>query len=213
MATYYTPSAPSVTEGFFVKAEDRVLLGSSAQYGSLDTTTWVYTTYEISIGLESGQGIEIGALTEIGWNYAPSWESVEFANVGKGVVYDLTDEELTVNLTIAEFKPDIIEFALAGGVRYNLADETVFAFGDGCDLVNRPVSIEFTNKACDAPASPNVATGLTGGVVTFYDTICSNGLPWDNMSQNELNSLGLELKGRPVTARTKGQRLGSLYLY
>lgn len=214
MATYGTlPTAPTTTEGYFVKAESRVLLGSSALYGSLDVTSTSYTQYTISVGLESGQGTELGFMESIGYSYVPTWESVDSANVATGTVYDMTSEELTLTLGVREFKYQVIQAAINSGVMYSGANEVLFAFGGGCTLVNRPIAIEFTNQACAAPTSPDIATGVTGGVLTAYDCICTSGLPWDAISRGEMNMLSLEFKARPVSARTKGQRLGSLWLY
>ena len=213
MGTYYSPSAPTVTEGYFLKPESRVLLGTSELYGALETSSWVYTTYNISIGLTAGNYVELGFLESLGWNYAPSWEAVDSANVASGTVYDMTDEEMTVTVGIREFNPSAIEFALGSGVRYNLGDEVVFGFGGGCELRNRPISIEWTNQACDAPESPDIASGVSGGILTVYDAIATSGFPWDTMERNNLNNVSLEIKGRPVNTLAAGLRIASLYLY
>ena len=215
MPTYGpTPTAPTINEGYFVKAEPRVLLGTSSLYGALDVSSSSYVQYTISVGLESGQFIELGFLESLGFSYVPTWESVDSANVAQGTVYDMTSEELTVTVGLREFKPQVLQAAINSGVMYTFSTEVLFAFGGGCTLVNRPIAVEFTNQACAAPTSPDaVAGGITGGILTAYDCICSSGLPWDTIARNELNLLSLEFKGRPVNARTKGQRLGSLWLY
>jgi len=214
MGTYGpTPTAPTVTEGFFVKAESRILLGTSATYGSLDTTSNSYTTYTISVGLESGQFIDMGFVESLGYSYVQTWEAVDSANVAQGRVYDMTGEELTISVGVREFKKQTIQAALNSGVMYTLGTEVLYAFGGGCNLINRPIAIEFSNQSCDAPTTADIASGITGGVLTAYDTICTSGLPWDAMVRAELNMLSLEFKGRPILARTRGQRFGSLWLY
>jgi len=204
-----TPTAPVTTEGYMVKTESRMLLGKTALYGSLDVTTLSYTTYTISVGIATGQSWELGFLESVGFSYVPTWESVDSANVATGTVYDMTSEEFTITAGLREFKPQVLEAALGSGVMYTLGTEVLYAFGGGCSLVNRPIAIEFTNQACNLPAVANAVTsGITGGILTGYDMVCSSGIPWDAMVRNELNLLSLEWKGRPVNARTKSQRLG-----
>jgi hypothetical protein len=219
MPTYgATPTAPTVTEGYLVKAESRVLLGMFTWETALDITSTAYTTYGIHVGMRPNGALtfstELGFLESVGFSYVPTWEAVDSANVASGAVYDMTSEELTLSIGLRQFNPYAIRIALNSGVFYTLGTEVLYAFGGGCTLVNRPIVIEFTNQACAVPTVPNVLTsGITGGILTAYDCICTSGLPWDAIARNEHNLLSLEFKGRPLLSKPLGRRLGSLFLY
>lgn len=209
-----TPTAPTVTEGYLVKAENRVLLGTSVWGTALETSSQSYSSYGIHVGMASGQSLELGFLESVGFSYVPTWEAVDSANVAQGAVYDMTAEELTLSVGLREFHPEALRAAINSGVMYSLGTEVLYSFGGGCSLVNRPLVIEFTNAACDVPDTPNAVTsGITGGILTAYDTICTSGLPWDSVARNEINMLSLEFKGRPLLVKPKGNRYGSLWLY
>jgi len=212
MATYYTVSGPTVTGGFFLRPEGRILVGTSALYGALDITSWTYTTYEASIGLQDGQSFELGQVSDLSWQHAPEYEAVEGFNVADDSVYEVTGEETMVTVEIQEFHPEILEVAVGTGNRYTLGTEMLLTFGGGCTMRNRPISIEFTNAGCEAPSSANITNGITGGVLTIYDAFISNGIDW-SMNARESNTASFEFTARPVSARAAGNRLGNLYLY
>jgi hypothetical protein len=212
MGTYYTPAAPTITAGFFVKAEDKILIGTSELYGALDVTSWTYSTYEISIGLEGGQSFEVGGVNDLTWMYEPEYEPVETYNLALNTVYQVTGEESRLTVEILEFKPETLELALGTGTMYSLGDDRVFSFGSGCTMRSRPISVEFTNDSCDAPAAAAIASGIYAGVLTLYDAFVSGGFEW-GFSARENNSASIEFTCKPVNARAKGNRLGSLYLF
>lgn len=212
MATYYSPAAPTVTAGFFVSAESAVKIGTLNLYGSLENSSWVYTTYQASIGLQAGKSTDLGGVANLTWAYAPTYEPIETANLAINTVYSVTGEETTLTIEIMEFRPAALEMALGTGARYDIGTEVVFTFGGGCTMRSRPISIEFTNSACDKPASPAIASGVSGGVLTIYDAFVSGGLEWA-FNSRESNTVSLEFTAKPVTARARGNRLGSLYLY
>jgi len=212
MATYYTPSAPTITAGFFLKPEGAIKIGTSNLYGSLETSSWVYSTYEASIGLQAGQSVEIGGVADLSWSYEPTYEPVETFNLALNTVYQVTGEETRLTIEILEFKPQTLELALGTGTMYSLGNERVYTFGGGCTMRSRPISVEFTNDSCDAPSSEDVTSGISGGVLTLYDVFVSGGLEWA-MNSRENNTVSLEFTAKPVTARSRGNRLGSLYLY
>lgn len=213
MGTYYTPSAPTVTEGLLLQPESRVLLGDAYLYGSLETTSFTYTTYTAPIGLASGHGIDLGALESLGFSQVPSFEAVESANIQNSNIWVLTGEETTVSIGLRQFQPLVLNMALGTGLMYSLGDERLITFGGRCEMQSRPLTIEFTNVACQAPSSEDIANGVSGGVLTLYDTFCSSGLPWDDINAGSINSLALEFQVRPVLAHALGNRLGNLYLY
>lgn len=212
MATYYTPAAPTVTGGFFLKPEARILVGTFPLYQSLETSSWTYTTYEASIGLQAGKFFELGQVADLSFQHTPSYEAVEGFNVSDDTVYEVTGEETMVSVEIQEFHPQILEVAMGTGTKYTLGSETLITFGGGCTMRNRPISVEFTNQACEAPSAADISTGISGGVLTIYDAFVSSGLEW-SMNARETNTASFEFTARPVYARAVSNRLGTLYLY
>lgn len=213
MGNYYTTTAPTVTAGYLVKAESTVKIGTDTLFDALDTSNWLYTTYGVPVGLQAGRSLELGMLNSIGFSYTPTWEAIDSANLPQGTVYDMTGEELTVSLEIREFKPEVLRVAINSGVFYTVDNEVLYAMGGGCQLESRPITIEFTNQSCDVPGTANINNGVSGGILTVFDTISSSGLPWDSIVRNELNSLSLEFKARPVNSLDRGKRLASLYMW
>lgn len=213
MGTYYSPSAPTVAEGFLLQPESRVLLGTEYLHGSLEVSTWTYTTYTASIGLQAGKAIDLGLLDALSFSHVPAYEAVESANIQNSNIWILTGEETTVTVGLRQFSTTILNMALGTGVLYILGDESLNTFGGACDLQSRPMSIEFTNVACQAPSTEDISGGISGGVLTLYDVFASSGLPWDDINAGTLNVLTLEWQVRPVLSLALGNRLGNLYLY
>jgi hypothetical protein len=60
MGVYKTVAAPTLTAGFLVQPESRIMMGTVALYGSLEVASWTYATYEASIGLQAGTSFDIG---------------------------------------------------------------------------------------------------------------------------------------------------------
>jgi len=213
MATYYTATAPSATAGFLVQAESQIRIGSASLYGSLETSSWTYATYQASVGLVNGSSFELGLVESLGFTHAPSIEPLESANVSDSSIYLVTGEETTVEVGVRQFDPRVLEIAMATGVMYELGNERLITFGGACNVKNRPLSIESGNVSCDAPTSPNISNGVSGVVITLYDTVCTSGLPWDSIAAGEINTLALTFEARPVLARARGGRLGSVYVW
>jgi hypothetical protein len=196
-----------------VQAESQVRIGTAALYGSLETTSWTYSSYQASIGLVNGSSWDLGILDSLSFTIEPTIESLEVANVSASGIYLVTEEVTTVELGVRQFDTRTLEVALTTGVMYTLANERLLTWGGKCTAKNRPLSIESGNMACDAPTSPNVTNGITGIVITLYDTVCTSGIPWDDINANELNVLDLTFEARAVLARARGNRIGSLYIY
>lgn len=213
MGVYKTVAAPVLTAGFLMQPESRILLGTTELYGSLEVTSWTYATYEASIGLQAGSSYGLGLVDSLGFTHEPSIEPLETANVADASIYLVTGEETTVEVGVREFDTRTLEIAMSTGVMYTLGDEKLITFGGGCAIKNRPLCIESGNVACDAPSSANIANGITGIVITLYDTICTSGLPWDSIVAGEISVLDLTFDARPVLARSRGNRLGNIYAY
>lgn len=215
--TYYTPSSPTVAEGFLLQAESKIMIGTAYLYGSLETTSWTYSTYTASIGLASDSvGIDLGSVESLGFSHVPTFEAVESANIQTSNIWTLSGEETTLSVGLRQFDAEILRMALGTGIQYNLGDERLITFGGKCAMDTRPLTIEWLNVGCDAPAAQDMTSetgGITGGVLTLYDTFCSSGLPWDDINAGALNTISLEFQCRPVLALALGNRIGNLYLY
>jgi hypothetical protein len=209
---YCSPSSPTITEGFFVRVESRALLGTNELYGSLETSSWAYTTYEASVCLQAGQFLDMGQLADLKWSHKPQYEAVDGANIATARIYDVMGDEAMLTIEIQEFHPEIIDVALGSGAYYDLVTEALFTFGDGCALKPRPICIQSTNQSCNKPDSEDIANGITGACLTLYDALCTSGIEW-GMLAGEINTIPLEFTLRPVMARAAGNRIGCLNLY
>jgi len=210
--TYYTVSAPTVTAGFFVKPESQMRIGTTSLYGSLDVTSWAYSTYEASIGLQAGTSFDVGQVADLSWSHKPDFAAVEGFNVGDDSIWEVQGEETMCSVEIQQLDPRLFELAVGTGSYYSLGLERLITFGGGCQMKNRPLSIEWVNDSCNAPSSQDASSGISGGVVTLYDCFISSGLEW-SMNAKENNTISLEFQARPVLARSRGNRLGSYYIY
>ena len=208
--SYITPSSVSDTTGLLLKPETAVEVGTGRLYASLETTSWTYATYNISIGLSAS--FQLGTVADLTFSHVPEYEAIEAYNVGDDSLYEVTGEETTVSVEIRQFDRRVLELAVGTGVRYDLGNETVFGFGGGCSMIRRPWCLEFTNASCWAPDSQDVSVGITGGAITLYDCFIQSGIEWA-MNAKENNSVPLEVQALPVLALTKGRRLGSMNLY
>jgi hypothetical protein len=211
MGTYYSPAAPTPEEGFLVQVESRVVLGNAYLYGSLETTSFTYASYTASIGLTGGE--DLGLLESLSFSQVPTFEAVEAANVQDSNIWILTGEECTLSVGLEEFQPEVIWMALGTGDYYVLGAERLATFGGKCTMTTRPLSVEFTNVACQAPQVEDISGGISGGVITLYDTFISSGMPWDTMTATELNNVTLEFQARPVYGHARGNRLGNVYFF
>jgi hypothetical protein len=195
-----------------LRPETRVLLGTGGTT-DLESTSWLALVYSAPVGLGSGKGIDLGALADIGFNHAPKIEPVPNINYQEETQYDVTGEELTVTVTIKEWRIQVLQHAIATG-RLRVHDiEAQITFGGGCAIAYYPLVIEFSNVSCNAPSSQNIGSGITGGILTLYKTMQVGGLPWDAITAKELNPIKLTFKAVADTTRAKLNRLGNLYLY
>jgi|WetSurMetagenome_2_1015567.scaffolds.fasta_scaffold167871_3 hypothetical protein len=208
----YAPAAPTVTEGFFVKPEVRVLVGTSTLWGSLERISYSYNYYATPIGLLAGQSFDVGALASIEPVLNRTFEAVDAANLPAGRLYDLTSEEVSLSLTVMEMKPQLVDLLLATtGVTYS--NQYMWALGGACVGSTRPISIEWTNVNCGAPTSANISTGISGGILTIFDGMVTSGLNFGAMARNGQNNYAITIVGRPVLSMPAGKRLCSLWLY
>ncbi len=210
--TYGTPAAAVLTPAFVLRPETRVLLGVGGST-DLEATSWLAQVYSAPVGLGSGKGIDLGALADVAFNHAPKVEPEPNANYQEQTQYDVTGEELTVTVTIKEWKIQVLQQAVVTGRLRVHGTEAQLTFGGGCTIDYYPLVIEFSNVSCRAPSSQNIGSGITGGILTIYKTIQVGGLPWDAITAQKTSTLKLTFKAVADTSRAKMNRLGNLYLY
>ena len=208
--TYLTPCSTTATSAMLVKPETCIQVGTARLYGALEVTSFTYLTYGISIGLSAS--FQLGILADLTFSHKPEYAAIESYNVGDDSLYEVTGEETTLTVEIRQFDSRMLELAIGTGSRIVLGDEAVIPFGGGCNMLRRPYSLEFVNASCFAPTSQDVTLGITGGATTLYDCFIQSGLEWA-MNAKETNTVPLEMQALPVLERTRGRRLGSLYLW
>lgn len=215
IGTYFdfTSVAPQDQLGYLVQVESRVRMGTAKLWGALESTSWTYATYSASIGLQTAKSIDMGQVQSLAFAHTPTIEPVETINVQQPTIYTLTGEETSLSVAIMQFDPEILKVAIGSGVLYNVGtNERLITFGGACTTESRPLEIVSKNIGCDKPGSPNITTGITAIALTLYDCLCVSGMPWDNISANEYNVMGLEFRVRPVLSLAIGNRLGNLYI-
>lgn len=214
--TFGSTTSYTATLGFIVQNEANMKLGMQNLYGSLDTSKEPYTAYEISIGLKPGQFVSMGQLSGLGVNITATTEPFEAVNSRSSTIYQVTDEEFTMEASLTEFNPDVLEVMIVNGVSRTLGTakkEILVSVGGSCDIQSRPITIESTNISCNAVASPDGTLGVSGVIITGYDMICTSGLNWGAMEAKTINTLDSTWEARPVTQRALGNQLGSIYIF
>ena len=214
VGTYFTTAAPTDALGYMIQAESRVRVGTSNLYGSLEVSSWTYTTYGASIGLQAGQAIDLGQVESLGFSHTPTFEPLESANIQNPSVYTLTGEETTVSVGVQQFNPKLLELSVGTGTLYQLGTEYLLPFGGACSQLSYPLEISVTNIGCNRPTSPDAAaSGITAIVLTLYDVQATSGLDWGDIIANEINNFSLELQAKAVNSNALGNRIGNLYIF
>jgi hypothetical protein len=214
VGTYFdfTSVAPQDRLGFLTQVESRVRMGTEKLFGALEVSSWTYSTYQASIGLQVGKSVDFGQVTALSFTHTPAIQPVDTINIQQPSIYTLTGEETSLSVAVLQFDPELVRVAIGSGVMYNLANERLITFGGACSTESRPIEVVSTNIGCDAPNSPDVGVGIYAIALTLYDCICVSGFQWDNMSAREYNVMTLEFRVRPVLALPLGNRLGNLYI-
>ena len=216
VGAYFTTASPTVLSGMVLQAESRVRIGTSRLYtGPLETTSLPYSTYGASIGLVAAYSIDLGEVASLGLEHVPSFESPDTANVLESSLEILSEEETTVTIGIRQFDSRVLEVLVRTGVMYTFGNERVITVGGKCAPdTRRPIEIAAENIGCNAPASPtSVLTGISAIVITAYDCGATSGLPWGDIVANELNVLDTEWNVYPVSGKSSGNKLFSIYIY
>lgn len=208
-----TLTTPTTQLGYFVKPESKVLLGKSSLWGSLETASYLYTTYESSIGLTGGQEIEVGSLNALSFNYTPDRQPVEIINIADAPAYELVGEETTVTMELIEWQPDVIALVIGSGQYHKVTgNDALIRFGGGCSTDDRPLVIQGVNASCQVGTVTDLTDGLQAYVLTLYKTICTSGMSID-FTAVENAPITTEWQVLPVLALDGGNRLGNMYFY
>jgi len=212
---YFTTGSPTVLAGLVMQSEARVRVGLYRLYaGSLETTSAAYTQLGASLGLVAGNSFDLGELASLGFEYVPTFEVPDTANVLNSSLQILGDEEVTISMGVRQFDPRLMEVAMRAGTMYELGNGRLITVGGKCAETRRPIEIGVTNIGCNAPATPeSTLTGVTAIVITAYDCGCMSGLAWSDIIANELNVLDLEFEVFPVNAKALGNRLFNILLF
>lgn len=213
--TYFTTAAPAKVEELMAQWETRIRIGKQSLYGSLETSSATYTNYEASIGLVDAQAFDIGLVESLGLEITVEKEEYEAANVLSSGIFFVTEESAVLSVGVKQFDPRILRLCVSNGIMYEMGNERLITVGAATGQeVTRPLEISSTNVFQFAPAAPtDTETGVTSIVTTIYDAEVTSGLPWGDIVAGELNTLDLEFQARSVSAREKGNRLLSFYIF
>lgn len=213
--TYFTTGTPTATEALMAQWQTRVRIGTQNLYGSLETTSDLYTNYGASIGLINGQSYDIGLLESIGLELTAEKEEYEAANVISSGIFFVTEETAVLSLGLKEFDPRTLQLCVTNGILRELGDERLYTIGSATGQnVNRPIEIASENIFQSAPSSPgDTEIGISAMVMTIYDTECTSGLPLSDIIAGELNTVDLEFSARPVAGNDNGNKLMNIYIF
>jgi hypothetical protein len=208
-----TLTSPTTQLGYFVRPESKVKLGTGSLWAALDNTSYLYTTYEASIGLQAGETIEIGSLNALSFNYAPDRQPIEIINIADSPAYELVGEETTVSMELLEWQPDVLAIVIGSGQYHTVTgNDALIRFGGGCVVDDRPLVIEGVNASCQAGSVTDLNDGLEAYVFTLYKAICTSGMSAD-FTAAENSPVATEWTLLPQLTLDGGNRLGNLYFY
>lgn len=205
--TYSQFVAPDVLprKGFLMRPEYTVLYG-----GTLGAT---YVAPGVQIGTTGGNNL--GLLDAFGFTLNNTVNPITGANVLESGLYEITAEEVTIQLTLKEWDLDVISDTFLNGAEHVIAGgaERLFSFGGGSKISYKPLVVTGLNKSVNAPSTQNIANGITGFIATFYLTVFTGSLAFDQLQANENKPLALEFRAVRDFTRTAGAQCGSIYFY
>lgn len=213
MASQYDqyPVTFAKEEGYMVRLENSIEVGNSALWGSLDITSYIYDTYDASIGLQSGAGWQIGACDDIDFERAQDIEAVEIGNVVDSGLFEIASEEHNLTFSAREWKPKVLALAF-GTTYYSTGSKSgVVMFGGGCTITSVPIVVRGTNVSCNASAITDLTDGVDYITLTLYDCYTIEGVTL-SFRVAEDSPIPISMRAKPVQSLTAGRRVGSLYL-
>jgi len=219
MAEFFTHAGPTATLPYTAEWESRVRIGTGQGYAALSVTGDLYVAgYDYaSIGLQASKATDLGIL-----GAAPSiepiatFEEIEGGNVKSSGEFSLTEEGLTIGLSLREWNPTVIEAVVANGSMYTVGaggTQRLIEAGGSCTIRNRPLEISAFNIGCNAPAAQAIAAGIQGWVMTVYGGYFSSGFNIGELSPRETSILELEYTAIPLLTKALGNRLYNIYMY
>ena len=198
-------------EGFMVRLENSIEIGNSSLWGSLDITSYVYSVYDASVGLQESAGWQIGACDDIDFERSQDISVVEIGNVVDSGLFEIASEEHNLTFSAREWSPSVL--ALAFGTNYKEIDATngIIEFGGGCNIQSVPVVVRGTNVSCSAPDITNLTDGGDYFVLTLYDCYTQEGVTL-SFRVSEDSTIPLNMRAKPVLSLSAGDRVGNLYM-
>ena len=200
------------TAGFLIRVESSIEIGNAELWGSLDIGSFVYQTYDTSVGLTENGGWHLGSCDDIDFERSQDITVVEIGNVLDSGLFEVASEENNLTFSAREWKPQVV--ALALGTTYHAmgtGKDGVIYWGGGCDITSRPVVARGTNVSCNAASITDLTDGVDYITLTLYDCYTAEGgtLPF---RVREDAALPITMRAKPVLTLTAGRRIGNLYL-
>lgn len=211
-ANYDTyPTTLSITEGFMVRWETTLEIGNTALWGSLDITSYIYTTYAASVGFQENASWQVGACDDIDFERSQDIEAVEVGNTVDSGLFEISSEENNITFQAREWSPNVL--ALGFGTTFSQVGSTdgVIEFGGGCNIQSRPVVVKGTNVSCNASSITNITDGVDYVILTLYDCYTLEGITLP-FRVREDSPIGITMRAKPVLSLTAGERVGNLYV-
>lgn len=200
----YVSPAVQPRKGFLLKPEYTV------SYGGTVVPTYVASGVQIG----SSGGNNLGLMSAFGFTLNNTVNPITGSNVLESGLYEITAEEVTIQLTLLEWDLDVIRDAFLNGKEITIeADEKLFTFGGGSNISYKPLVVYGVNKSVNAPTTEDIAGGITGFIATFYQTVFTGSLSFDQLQANENKPLALEFRAVRDFTRPAGTQTGSIYFY
>jgi hypothetical protein len=205
------PVTLTTNEGYMVRLENSIEIGNSALWGSLDITSYIYSVYDASVGLQQNSGWQIGACDDIDFERSQDIEAVEIGNVVDSGLFEIASEETNLTFAAREWKPNVL--ARAFGTTYSVVTTKsgLIEFGGGCNITSRPVVVRGTNVSCNASSITDLTDGVDYFTLTLYDCYTVEGVTL-NFRVREDAPIPLAMRAKPVLSLSAGERVGNLYM-
>jgi hypothetical protein len=217
MATGYFGSTGNAEAllGMLIQAGARLRMGTHELWGSLETTSPAYTAYNASVGLQAGEAIDFGKVSDLAINIGATVSPFDAVNERQPEIYIVTEEVCEVSVGMTQFDPNILSVLVTHGVTRKLASpvEYLITFGGSCNITKRPLQLDVTNIACQLPASQDADLGITGIIFTVYNALATSGLNWSGISAKNLNTMSATFQGLPVTSLALGNQTGNVVIF
>ena len=215
VGTYFTVPGVQRVSGLMTQmsASVRTGLNGSADLNPITDIGGGVSTY---IGLQGApKSINMGELTSVGFTNVPSYERAASINVAQSAFQATTDLEATMSFGVQQMDPRFLGIVAGTATAYNVnTNEYVLTSGLSCVTNIVPVEIAALNEACEAPASPVLATvGISAIVFTGFRCQSTSGLSWDEITRANFNNIDTEWAVLPLDGLASDRNLWSAYIF